>query len=175
MLRSLKEQYPPDIRGSQYRFLPFLSDFPFLAHLSRRLKWVFLNTICPLSVGSTGPISYKLGTKHPWVKGIKVYLNEWPRLFPRRYNTEIAFTLTNFGIFSRTTGPISNKLSRNYSSVKGTEGCSNEGPCPFPRGDNNENAKIHWHILKIFFRTTGPHFNQTWQKVSLGLNHWTTF
>ena len=41
---------------------------------------------------TTGPISNKLGTKHPWVKGIQVCsneLNEWPRPFPRGDNYEI--------------------------------------------------------------------------------------
>ena len=30
---------------------------------------------------TTEPISTKLGTKHPWVKGIQVYSNEGPALF----------------------------------------------------------------------------------------------
>ena len=33
---------------------------------------------------TTGPISTKLSTKHPWVKGIPVCSNEVPRPFPRR-------------------------------------------------------------------------------------------
>ena len=36
------------------------------------------------------PISTKLGTKHPWVKGIQVSSNEGPRLFPRGDNYKIA-------------------------------------------------------------------------------------
>ena len=32
---------------------------------------------------TTKPISTKLGTKHPWVTGIQVCSNEWPRPFPR--------------------------------------------------------------------------------------------
>ena len=41
----------------------------FLAHLSRRL--IFVSR-------TTGPISTKLGTKHPWVEGMQVCSNEGP-------------------------------------------------------------------------------------------------
>ena len=39
----------------------------------------------------TGPITVttKLGTKHPWAKGIQVCSNEGPRPFPRGDNNEI--------------------------------------------------------------------------------------
>ena len=39
---------------------------------------------------TTGPISTKLGTKHPWVTGIHVSSNEGPRPFLRVDNKEIA-------------------------------------------------------------------------------------
>ena len=39
---------------------------------------------------STGIISSKLGTKHPWRKGIQVCSNEGPRLSPRRDKSKIA-------------------------------------------------------------------------------------
>ena len=83
--------------------MPNLRGQPFLAYLSQRLKWAFLIKICPLllllsSLSSlalllallytfhiyiffsrtTGPISTKLGTKHPWVKMIQVCSNEEP-------------------------------------------------------------------------------------------------
>ena len=48
----------------------------------RNLKIVFSRT--------TGPISTKLGTMHPWVKEIQVCSNEEPRPFPRGVNKEIA-------------------------------------------------------------------------------------
>ena len=38
---------------------------------------------------TTEPISTKLGTKHPWVKGIQVCSNEERRPFPRGNNYEI--------------------------------------------------------------------------------------
>ena len=60
----------------------------------------FLIKICPLSVVivvvvvvvnfSHFDLSTKLGTKHPWVKGIQVCSNEGPRPIPRRDNYEIA-------------------------------------------------------------------------------------
>ena len=42
------------------------------------------------SFRTTGLISTKLGTKHPWVKGIQVCSNEGPCLFPRGNNYKIA-------------------------------------------------------------------------------------
>ena len=36
---------------------------------------------------TTELISTKLGTKHPWVKGIQVCTNELPRPFPRGANS----------------------------------------------------------------------------------------
>ena len=38
---------------------------------------------------TTGPISTKLGTKHPWVEGIQVCSNERPRPSTRGDNSEI--------------------------------------------------------------------------------------
>ena len=40
-------------------------------------------------VRNTGPISTKLGTKHPWVMGIQVCLNERLCPFPRGDDYEI--------------------------------------------------------------------------------------
>ena len=105
------------------------------------------------------PISTKLGTKHPWVKGIQVCSNEGPRPFPRGDNNEIAkIHWRNSKIFfSRTNEPISTKLGTKHPWVKGIQVCSNEGPCSFSRGDNYKMVKIHWRNIKIFFsRTTWP-------------------
>ena len=95
---------------------------------------------------TTGPISTKLGTKHPRVKGIQVCSNEGPHPFPRGDNyTNSENTLKKF----------KNLLLQNYWAnpwVKGIQVCSNEGPSPFPRGDNNEILKIHiYEILKSSF------------------------
>ena len=117
----------------------------------RALKIIFLRT--------TGPISTKLGTKHPWVMGIHVCSIEGPRTFPRGDKKEIGkiHWQTLKIVFSRIIGPILTKLSTKHSWVIGIQVCSYEGPRPFPRGDNKEIAKIHRRTLKIFFiRTTGP-------------------
>ena len=79
---------------------------------------------------TTGPISAKLGTKHPWVKGIQVCSNE--RLFFFRMGVNCKNILKNFkNVFSRTTGPISPKLGTKYLLEKGIWVCSNEGPILF--------------------------------------------
>ena len=69
---------------------------------------------------TTGPISTKLGTKHPQVKGIQVCSNEGPHLFPRGDNYEIAKYIDKIKkiLFSRTTGLISTKLDTKHPWVK---------------------------------------------------------
>ena len=81
----------------------------------------------------TGPISTKLGTKHPWMKGIQVCSNERPCPFLKGNNYEIAkIHWRNLKIFfSRTTKPISTKLGTKHPWVKGIQVCSNEGPAFF--------------------------------------------
>ena len=39
---------------------------------------------------TTGPISIQVGTNHPWVKGILVYSNVGPHIFPMGDNYKIA-------------------------------------------------------------------------------------
>ena len=75
----------------------------FLAHLKR----AFLIARCPLSVclsfcqhftfffffsRTLGPISTKLGTKYPWVKGIQICTNEGPWFIQSGDNNENTFT-----------------------------------------------------------------------------------
>ena len=92
---------------------------------------------------TTEPISTKLGTIHPWVKGVQVCSNEGLCLFPRGDNYEIAkihwWILKIF--FCRTTGSISIKLGTNHPWVKGILVYSNEGPRFFPSGDNYKIVK----------------------------------
>ena len=79
---------------------------------------------------STGPISTKLGTKHPWVSGINICSNEGPCPFPMGDNYEIVkIHWRNLKIFfSRTIGPISTNLGTKYPLVKGIQVSSNEEP-----------------------------------------------
>ena len=91
---------------------------------------------------TTGPISTKLGTKHPWVKRIKVSSNEGPHHFQRGDNYEIAKIYQWYlKIFSRTTGANFNQTLRL---------------------DNYEFAKTHWRNSK---KSSPPeplaNFNQT--------------
>ena len=107
------------------------------------------------------PISTKLGTTQPWVKGIQFCSNEGPCPFSRGDYFKIAkIHWQNLKIFfSWTTKPISTKLCTRHPWMKGIQFCSNDGPCPFPTGGtcNYDIAKIDWQILKIFFsRATEP-------------------
>ena len=119
---------------------------------------------------TTGPISTKLDTKHPWVKGIQVCSDEGPRPFPRGDNSEIVNLYLKFLkiFFSITTGPIWTKLGTKHSWVEGIQFCSNEGARPFLKGVNNEIAEIHLQNFKIFLQNHWANFNQTLQKAFLG-------
>ena len=92
---------------------------------------------------TTGPISTKLGTNHPFKKGIQVCSNEWPHPFRKGDNSKtikiILKNLKNF-IF-RTTGSISTKLGTKHAWVVVIQVCSNEGPHPSPSGYNIEIVK----------------------------------
>ena len=54
------------------------------------------------------PGQFKLGTKHPWMLGMQVCLNEGTRSFPRGHNYEIGKTTLKFflNFFFRTTRPV---------------------------------------------------------------------
>ena len=77
---------------------------------------------------TTGLISTKLGTKHPWVMEIQVCSNEGPHPFPRGDNYEIAKKhFPSLKIFSsRIIWPISTKLDTKHPRVKGTQGFTNK-------------------------------------------------
>ena len=126
----------------------------------RNLKFFFSRT--------TGSISSKLGTKHPWVMGIQVCSNEGPCPFPIGDNYEIEkIHWQKFKIFfSRTIVPISTKHGTKHPWVKGIQVWLNEGPHFFSRGDNYDIAKIHWRNFKIFLQCAI--FNQIWHKAFIG-------
>ena len=116
---------------------------------------------------TTGTISTKFDTMHPWVKGIQVCSNEEPYPFPKGDNYEIP-KFKNILLQNH----IANKLKLAKSILRWWEFkfvFQKEGPCPFPRGDNNDKAKIHWRNLKIFSRThVWGNFIKSWQKAFLG-------
>ena len=109
-----------------------------LKYIDKHLKIFFSRT--------TEPISTKLCTKHPWMKGIQICSNEGPCFFSRGDNYKmVKIHWRNLKIFfSRTTEPISTKLGTKHPWMKGIQVYSNEGPRPFPRADNYEIVKIHW-------------------------------
>ena len=83
-----------------YIFVSFLCK-PLHVYVISQSSFIFMIKICPLSVvlvtfhififlsRTTGPISNKLGTVHPWVKEIQVSSNEGPCPFLRGGNNEI--------------------------------------------------------------------------------------
>ena len=74
-----------------------------------------------------GPNSIKLGTNHPWVKGIQVCSNKGPYPLQRGDNHKnVKIGCGHLKIFfSTSTGPISTKLSPNHPWVKAIQVCSN--------------------------------------------------
>jgi hypothetical protein len=99
----------------------------FLAHLSWKLKWAFLIvrrlSVCLLNIyifnfffRTAGPILTRLGTKHPWAKGIQNCTDEGQPPSPRGDNSErvkIHWKLLKI-VFSRTSRTISIKLDTNH-------------------------------------------------------------
>ena len=72
---------------------------------------------------TNGPISTKLGTKHPWVKNTHVCSNESLCPFPKGNNNKIArlHWQNKKKFFSRTTGQITTKLGTKHPWVKGIQ------------------------------------------------------
>jgi hypothetical protein len=119
---------------------------------------------------TTGPVSTRLGTNHPWGEGIQVCSNEgWlPSL--RRDNSKRGKIYKKYlKIFSsRTTGPISTRLGTNYPWGEDIQVCSNEGRHHPLRGDNSKRVKTHKKIYENLLQNHRANFNQTWHKSSFG-------
>ena len=96
-----------------FKFVQMKDHALFQGEIITKIHWrnlkIFLRT--------TGPISTKLGTKHPWVKGIQVRTNEGPRPFQRGDNYKTAkIHWRNIEIFfCRIIGIISTKLGIKHS------------------------------------------------------------
>ena len=129
----------------------------FLAHLSWKLMWAFLiacsclsafwmsvsPSVCP-SVNfshfmffsrTTEPISTKLGTKHPWVKGVQVSLNLVPNPFPRGDNYEIVkIPVWNLKIFFSRTRANFNQIWHNEFLGGGDSSLFKWRAKPFSKG-----------------------------------------
>ena len=157
----------------------------FLAQLSWKLKWALLIACCPSSIlasfhpsvclsvypsanfshfhllrRTTGPISTKLGTKYPLVKGNQVCSNEWPGLFPRGDNYKIrkkngwisstrgdSSEIVNFYwkylkiFFSRTAWLIFNQIWHRSSLGKGDSSLFKWRATPFSKRRQLRNSK----------------------------------
>jgi hypothetical protein len=123
-------------------------DRTLLAHLSWKLKWAILIAGCPSSIRpsvnfyifdffsrTTGPISTRLGTHHPWGEGSQVSLNEGDCPSPRGDNSErvkMHWKILKI-FFSRTSLPNSIKLGTNYPYVKGIQVVQIKGQVIFKR------------------------------------------
>ena len=120
-----------------------------IARLSVHLMWIF--HIFILVSKTTGPMSTKFDTDHPWVKGIHTFKMKGHGIITKHQNTWTKLKTT----FSITTEPISTKLGTKHPWVEGIQVCSNEGPRLLPRGYNYEIAKLYGRNLAFFFfRTT---------------------
>ena len=73
---------------------------------------------------TTGPISTKLGTKHPWAKGVQVYTNEVPHLFRRGNNRENTLLTFKF-ILPRSRDLILTSLGTKHPLVLEIQVCPN--------------------------------------------------
>ena len=96
-----------------------------------------------------GHVSWaRVWSKHHWVKGIQVFINQGSLSFPRSDDIEIAkvhWEWQNLKLFSWTTGPISIKLGTKHPWVKNFQVPLNEGS--FRRGD------------EVFFKKNKGQFN----------------
>jgi hypothetical protein len=118
--------------------------FPLLVRLFVRLSVNFY--IFDFFSSTTWSIVTKLGTNHPWGKGILNCSNEGDCTSQRgdkhkRVKIKIHWTFLKI-FFSRTNRPISSKLGINHPWLKGILNCSNKGPGTLQRGDNLKNAKM---------------------------------
>ena len=105
---------------------------------------------------TTGPNSTKLGTHHPWVKGLQVCSNEGPGFLQRGDNHENAKVgwchLKIF--FSRTTGPGKLRFIWKLPDIEGIQVCSNHGPRGYDGAPIGDQSFTYDYIGKIFSTRT---------------------
>ena len=150
------------VRREKFKFSFMNPLYPFLAHLSWKLKWAILIARCLSSVRlsvrlsvnfyifdffsrTTGPIFNQIWHKSSLGEGLQVCSNEGDCPSPRGDNSKRVKIHWKFLkiFFSRTSRPISIKLGTNHPRVKGILNSSNKGPDPLQRGDNHKNVKMH--------------------------------
>ena len=115
---------------------------------------------------TTGVISFKLGTMHPWVKGIHVCWNEGPHPFTSGDNSQnVKLYWKYLKIFFRTTGPIQPNLAQSILGWREFKFYQIKGHALFQREIKAKNVNFYSKYLKIFSRTAWP----IWTK--LGTKH----
>ena len=103
---------------------------------------------------STEPISTKLGTKHPWLKGIQVCSNKGPCPFPRGCWLKNCENISR--IFWRTTCQFQPNLAQSILFWRGFNFIQMKGHVLF-QGEVIRGEKYIDKILKIFSsKTTRP-------------------
>ena len=89
---------------------------------------------------STGPISTKLGTEHPWEDGNQIVTNKGPHHTSRGDNSKIIKIYGEYleFFYFRTTGPVSTKHGIKSPWVEEIQiFFSNKESYPFTRGNNS--------------------------------------
>ena len=120
-----------------------------------------------------GPISTKLGTKHPWMKGIRICSMKGFRSFPRGDNYEIVKIHWQFSkIFFRTSRPIATKLGPKHPWVKRIQNCSNEGFCSFFQGEKIMKLRKY---IDNFRKSSSEHLGQFQPNLAQSILGWREF
>ena len=101
---------------------------------------------------TAGPNSTKLGTHHPWVKGLQVCSNEGPGPLQRGDNHENAkIGWCHLKIFfSRTTGPGKLKFIWKLPDIVEIQVCSNHDPRGYDGATIGDQSFTYDYIGKIF-------------------------
>ena len=88
---------------------------------------------------TTGPISTKFGTKHPWVDGILIFTNKGQHPSSWGENSKIIKIYGDYLkiFYFSTTGPVSTKPGIKHPWVGKSIFFKNKEPCPSTRGVNS--------------------------------------
>ena len=116
-------------------------------------------SVCPLTFHifdffsrTAGPNSTKLGTHHPWVKGLQVCSNEGPGSLQRgdnHKNAKIGWCHLKI-FFSRTTGPGKLKFIWKLPDIVEIQVCSNHDPQRYDGAPIGDQSFTYDYIGKIF-------------------------
>ena len=106
---------------------------PFSKGRKKRNSKIILKIFKNSLFKTTGPISTKFVTKHPWIDRIQIFPNEGQHPSSRGYESKIIKIYGEFFYF-RTTGPVSTKLGIKHLLVEEIQiFFLNKEPCPSTR------------------------------------------